>query len=246
MPLRAKGLFLLAGLLLLLTAGVDPADASRRATGSESRAIKKAFFKLHEKSTTTISRIRVSTVNTRFAAVAYKTDVPEPTATAATVYKPKPEILKKGSGGKWKPGAAPKKVKNDLKVKPPVSLIRITGDVEATLTRPARCTRGGGPASIYDPATDTYLSIQFHQDAYKGPGWYPALSVNSLAGIYLNNATELRYETGQSADAFSPSGSIYVDGGGWGIIEATMARVNDGTDTHHPQSVTVSGTWACA
>lgn len=245
---RRPALMALAISALLLLALAGPASASRAPTQAESKAIKKAFFKNHLKATTKISRIRVSTVNKAYAAVVYRTDIPAPQRPAAAkVYKPIPEVLKKGKGGKWKgPVKPPKKVKDDLKAKSARSEIRISGDVNVTLTRAAQCTPGSGSASIYDPASDIYLSIQFHQDAYTGPGKYPALSVRSLAGIYVNSATELRWETGQSSDAFAPSGEIYVDGGGWGIIEASMARVNDGTDTFAPQSVVVSGTWACS
>jgi len=244
MMLRAKGLS--SGLVVVLALGASPADASRKPTRSESRAIKKAFFKNHPKADTTIRRIRVSTVDRRYAAVASRADTDEVVARAAAVGKLPPELLKR-KGGKWKavlPSKAPKKVAKELKVKDRTSLIRISGDVDATLTRGATCNPGDGTANIYDPASDLYLSIQFFDDTYKGPGRYPALSVRSVAGLYVNSATELRWETGQSSDAFSPSGDIYA-GGTWGVIEATMARVNDGTDSQHPQSVTVSGSWAC-
>jgi hypothetical protein len=243
MALRAT--VLPAGLILLVATGAAPADASRKPTRSESRAIKKAFFKNHPKADTKIGRIRVSTVDRRFAAVRYRFDVPTETARAAAVRKLPPELLKRKAGGTWKPvlpAKAPKKVVRELKVKSRTSLIRISGDVDAILTRGATCSPGSGAANIYDPASDVYLSIQFFDDAYTGPGWYPALGVRSLAGIYVDDATELRWQTGQSNDYFQPSGTIYA-GGTWGVIEATMARVT--TDTHEPQTVTVSGSWSC-
>ena len=235
--------------LLVLALGASAASASRAPTRAESTAIKKAFFATHATSRTTVTRIRVSTVDQRFSAVSYTSNVPDgqvATARAAKVYRPAPVMLRKGSTGKWKAistGTAPAKVRSDLNVRSPRSDIRITGEVDATLTRAARCTAGGGSASIYDPASDLYLSIQFHQDAYTGPGFYPALGVRSLAGLYTSQATVLQWQTGQGNDAFAPSGTIYVEGG-WGLIEATMARVADGQT--HPQSISVSGTWACA
>jgi hypothetical protein len=249
-PRRAKIFAPALAALLLLTFSVAQASASRAPTKAESAAIKKGFFKTHKKSTTKITRIRVSTADKRFSSVSYTINVPEPqrTAKAAKVYKPAPAILKKGSG-KWKSiltGKAPKKVKKDFKMKDPRSDIQITGDVTATITRPAQCTPGGGSASIYDKASDIYLSIQFHGDYWKGPGTYQALSVGSVAGLYRNQAMTLTHETGQGNDAFASSGEIYVDGGGWGIINAGMAKVNDGTDTIFPQSVFVKGTWGCA
>jgi hypothetical protein len=231
-----------------------PAGASKEPSGSKARAIKKAFRKGHE-GETKINRILLSTVNPRFAAVSYAITIDEvrargygtaPTLRGATKKypAPSPEILKKKKGGKWKAvPTAPKKVRKDLKVKDPKSSIQISGEHTASLTRPASCTDSHDfyGAGVYDPGTDTYLSVQIFN--YSGHRLYPALGVGSVAGLYGNSGTVLVYETGQGNDAFSPSGIIHVDEG-WGIIDATMARVPDEGGTY-PQSVTVRGTWDC-
>ena len=87
------------------TFGAGSAAASRKATRAEAKAIKKAFLKGRSKATK-VRRIRVSTVNSRFALVSYTANVSAPQsigARAAKVYKPTPVILKKGKGAKWKP-----------------------------------------------------------------------------------------------------------------------------------------------
>ena len=240
--IRLLGLALAA--LLLLTF-VSQASASRAPTRTESSAIKKVFFKTHDKATTKIASIRISTVDKRYSSVTYTISGPEPRQLkAAKTYKPAPVILKKGS--KWKEvpvSKTPAKVKKDLKAKAPRSNIRISGDRTALLTRAARCTPGTGFASIYDPGSDTYLSIEFHGDYYKGPGRYPALGMGSVAGIQTNSATLLAFQTGQGNDYSQPTGDIYSDESG-GVIEATMARADD-PGNHYPQSVLVSGTWDC-
>jgi hypothetical protein len=238
----------------LLLAAAAPADASREPTGSEARAIKKAFLKKRDVKTK-IRRIRVSTVRKRFAAVSYRIRIAElsPARAGATSTfgsgksypAPSPVLLKKKAGGKWKTvPKAPKKVRKDLK-ETPRSDIRISGEVSAHLTRAASCTESSGfySAGIYHPASDTYLSVQI--PSYTGPHRYPALAVHSLAALSVGNGgTVPQWETGQGNDAWSPSGEIWVDPGRWGIIEATMARIPDAGGTY-PQSVTVSGIWDC-
>ena len=236
----------LAALLLLLTLGAAQASASRAPTRAETAAIKKGFFASHPKATSKITKIRVSTADRRFASVTYTANVRDPQRfKAAKVYKPLPVILKK-SGSKWKGPAKPSsKAKKDFKLKPAKSALTISGELNAFLTKPANCDVKTGTASIYDKASDIYFSVQFHgTGSYKGPGFYPALAVRSVAGIYRNQATELAYETGQPSDAFSPSGEIYI-GGAWGLIEAGMARPPD-SGGNYPLNVSVSGTWACA
>jgi hypothetical protein len=154
-------------------------------------------------------------------------------------------VLKKG-GAKWKPVPSeklPAKVKKDLKEEPASSL-RISGDVNALFTRPASCTRSGDfySASLYDRGRDIYLSIQINR--FRGFGFYPALSVRSLASLAVGNSgTTPQYETGKGNDAFSPSGEIYVDKGGWGIIEAGMSKIPD--EQTYPETISVSGTFDC-
>jgi hypothetical protein len=236
--------------IVLAAVAAAPAEASRAPTGSEAKAIKKAFLK-GRVGEPTIRKIRVSTVDTRFAAVFYETVIEKPSSsrTAAvrtsgpTKYTPPPVILKEGKG-KWKTvPKAPKPVKKDLKVKDPRSDIVISGEVSAVLTRPASCTDSGDfySAGIYDPEIDLYLSIEIPQ--YAGHGWYPARGVGSVAGLYSNSGTVLQYETGQAHDAFASSGDILAEGG-WGIIEAGMARTPPDENTQS-NTVSVNGTWAC-
>jgi hypothetical protein len=248
-PRPPKTYLMLTALLLLLTFGASQASASRAPTKSESAAIKKGFFKLHAKSATKITKIRVSTADKRFSAVTYTKNVREPvrpSARAATVYKPPPVILKK-TGSKWKGPAKPSsKAKKDFKVKAASSDVRITGALTATLTKAATCDAKTGSASIYDKARDIYFSVQFHgtgEGSYSGPGFYPALSVQSIAAIYTNKTGTLAYETGQPNDAFSPSGEIYVDRG-WGFLSAGMARPPD-EGGNYPLNVSIDGTWNC-
>jgi hypothetical protein len=222
-----------------------PAGASRDPTPSEAKAIKRAFLKGRE-GKTTIQKIRVSTVDPRFAAVFYTIRIEELQVKSTKKYKPpSPAILKEGKGGKWKPASkVPKKVKKDLK-DAPKSNIRISGDVGATLTRPASCTQSKGfySASVYDRAADIYLSIEINR--YTGPHEYPALSVRSVATLAVgNNAGTPQWETGQAHDAFASSGEIWVDEGRWGIIEAGMARTPPDESTES-NTVVVSGFWDC-
>jgi hypothetical protein len=244
-PRRAKIFAPALAALLLLSFGAAQASASRAPTKAESAAIKKGFFKTHSKSTTKITRIRVSTADKAFAAVTYTATLRDPVRTrimAARVYKPLPEVLKKKSA-KWKgPVKPPAKVKKDFKIKSPTSLIKITGDITATLTKAATCDARTGSVGIYDKASDIYFSIEFHgTGSWTGPGFYDADAVRSIATIRRNQGTELAYESGQPKDAFSKSGEFYVDRG-WGFIGADMARP---TGADAPLSVSVSGAWAC-
>jgi len=235
-----------------------PASASRDAKPKEVRAIKKGFMKPRDVGKTTIEKIRVSTVNKKYAGVSYEVKleelepigaeaVGEPVAAATrrekeTYPAPSPVVLKKKKGGKWKTvPKAPGKVKKDLKEKPG-GRIDISGETAAVLSRPASCTDSGDfyHAGIYDPLGDVYLSVEF--PSYRGPGVYNAFAVHSLASLAVGNMGGVpQWETGQGDDAFASSGALYVDPGGWGIIEATMAR----TGGVHPQSVLVSGYWDC-
>lgn len=247
---------MLAGMAAGLLAG--PAGAARDAKPAEAKAIKKAFMKPREVGRTKIEKIRVSTEDPDYAAVSYDVTMQElepigeeevggARAAAArrekkTYEAPSPVLLKKKKGGKWKTvPKAPGKVKKDLKEKPG-GRIDISGETAAVLSIPASCTDSSDfySAGIYDPVGDVYLSVQM--PSYRGPGVYPALAVHSLASLAVGNMGGTpQWETGQGNDAFSPSGSIYVDPGGWGIIEATMAR----TGGVYPQSVLVSGFWDC-
>ena len=107
----------------------------------------------------------------------------------------------------------------------------------------AACTESGGfySASIYDPTIDLYFSVQIPQ--YAGHGWYPARAVGSVAGLYSDSGTVLRFETGLANDATAPSGDILAQAG-WGFIQAGMARTppEEGTQSN---TVTVSGVWEC-
>jgi hypothetical protein len=232
----------IAASLALAVIGSGSAQASRGATRAEAKAIKKAFLKSRSKSPTKINRIRVSTVDSRFAAVSFTANHPEPKAITSTAYKPAPVILKKGKGGKWKPSSkAPTKVKKDLKVNPKSS-IRLTGEVTATLTQPASCSPSGN-VRIYDRTRDISVSIEFID--YAGPGIYEALGVNSLAALAIGNkATVPQFETGQGNNAYASSGVIIPDDRGYGIIEAGMARIPLG-DTTHPITIIISGMWEC-
>ena len=240
-----------AGILALaaaVAAIAAPAQASTDPSRSEAKAIEKAFLAKAEDDPR-ILRIRVSTEDPDFAAVFYEVAVePPPTSrglvAAPTVYKPPPAILKAAKGGKWKTVAkAPAKVLKDLKVKPRKSLVEISGDFTATLTQPATCTDSGDfySAAIYDKDIDLYLSIQIFQ--YAGHGWYPARSVGSVAGLYSDAGTVLRYETGLAHDAFTSTGDILAKGG-WAYIGAGMARTppEEGTESN---TVIVRGVLEC-
>ena len=241
-PVRRPTILVLAALVTAIF-GAAPAEGSRSPSRAEAKAIKAAFLKGRSKSATRLRRIRVSTVDSRFAAVSFTADLRQP--SAAKVYKPAPVILKKAKGGKWKPvSKAPVKVVKDLKATAK-SAMNITGEVNASLTQPASCTssRGFYSASIYDRGSDTYLSVQINR--YTGPGWYPALAVRSLAALSVGNmGGPPQWETGQGNNAEAPSGSIYVDNSArWGLVLASMARVPDAST--YPQSVEVNGSWAC-
>ncbi len=244
---RIAALLTLAALLLLSLAPA-PADASRAPTRAEAKAIKRGFL-TGRPAGTKVKRIRVSTADKRFAGVTYTSNVRElerpPAQTAKAVKAPSPVVLKK-SGAKWKAvasGKVPKKVKSDLKKKA-VSDLRISGDVNVHFTQPASCTRSGDfySASLYDRGRDIYLSIQINR--FRGFGFYPALAVRSLASLAVGNSgTTPQYETGQGNNAEAPSGEIYVDKGGWGIIEAGMSKIPD--EQTYPETISVSGTWDC-
>ena len=237
---------------VVTAAAAAPADASRKPTHAEARAIKRAFLKDRDVETR-VREIRVSTADPDYSAVTYEVSIPElaaPRLLAAgretkPFKAPTPELLKESKGGKWKPVAKPpKKVKKDLKKKAK-SDIGISGETSASLTSSAACTedRDFYSAGIYNPAADVYLSIEM--PSYTGPHAYPALGVHSLAALSVGNGGgPPQFETGQGNDAFADSGVIYVDAGGWGIIEATMARQPDESGTY-PQSVTVTGFWVC-
>ena len=233
-----------AVVIAALLVGAGTAEASRAPTRSEAKGIKKAFLKAHPKTGAKIRRIRVSSVDRRFAAVSYGIDIRQ-VGTAKAYKAPSPVELKKGKAGKWKPAKkVPAKVKKDLKDKAK-SDINITGDVTAHLTQGASCASNPGfySASVYDRVRDIYLSIEFHR--YHGPGFYPALGVLSVASLSVGNkGTASQWETGQGNNVDVPSGEFYVDPGGpWGIIEAGMAKNPDANT--YPISVGVSGYWDC-
>jgi uncharacterized protein (UPF0333 family) len=232
-----KTICTLAALVAAGLAAVPAADASRKATASEAKAIKKAFFKGRSKAATRISSIRVSTVNKRYSAVSYSTDVKVSTFTKA----PTPVVFKKGTKAWAKVATAkvPAKVKKDLKKKDAKSNIQITGELTASLTRGATCSSGG--VNIYDPAQDILLSMQLFTS--KGPGTYDALGTGTVVGIYRNSGTELAYESGQPTDAQSSSGFFHIDAGRWGIIDADLGKPP--TATAEPLSVFVKGTFDC-
>jgi hypothetical protein len=231
----------------LIVAG--PAGASREPSPAEAKAIEKAFLKGQD-ADVTIRKIRVSKVDPRFAAVTYDADVGEPPAGRGTgrehvptEFAPPPSILK-SKKGKWKVvPKAPEKVRKDLKVKERKSSIVLSGDVSATLTRPASCTDSGDfySAGIYEPSIDLYLDIQIPQ--YAGHGWYPARAVGSVGALYSHSGTVLQYETGLAHDATSPSGDILAERG-WGFIGAGMARTPPEEDTAS-NTVTATGVWEC-
>jgi hypothetical protein len=232
-----------AAALALLALAPATAAASRAPTRSEAKAIKKGFAAAHRGTGAKVRRIRVSTVDRRFAGVSYGIDIRQ-VGTAKAYKAPSPVELKKGKGGKWKPVTkVPAKVKKDLKDKAK-SDINISGDVSAHLTQAASCTRSSGfySASVYDKARDIYLSMQFNR--FTKFGFYPALGVRSVAALSVGNkGTTPQWDTGQGNDAEAPSGELYVDAGDWGIIEAGMAKIPDAST--YPISVTVSGSWDC-
>jgi hypothetical protein len=231
------------------------AQASRAAKPKEARAIEKGFMKPRDDIETNVEKVRISTVDKKFAAVTYDVTLEElepigeeeigSTGRARrerkTYEAPVPVFLKK-KGGKWKTvPKVPGKVKKDLKGKPKPR-IDITGETAAVLSIQASCTDNPDfySANVYDPVGDVYLSIDMFR--YGGPGVYGAYAVNTLASLSVGNMGGVpQWETGQGDDAFASSGAIYVDPGGWGIITATMAR----TGGVYPQSVLVDGFWAC-
>ena len=238
-------------LAAVLAAWTAQASASTKPSAAEARAIQKGFKKTRGDVDTNVTKVVLSSEDDRYAAVSYSVRIPElqPIGLPRGTEKakaPSPVILK-AKGKKWKPvSKVPKKVEKDLK-KRPGGDIAITGDVVAVLKRPASCgdvTDGDFySAGVYEPGSDTYLSIEF--PTWRGPGFYEALGVRSVASLAVgNNGGVPQYETGLGNDAFSPSGDLYVDPAGWGIIEATMARQPDEGGTY-PQSVLVNGYWDC-
>ncbi|HEX5909834.1 MAG TPA: hypothetical protein VFY44_05025 [Thermoleophilaceae bacterium] len=224
------------GVLLIALTFAAPAEASRAPTKAEAKAIKKGFFKGRSAKTTTIRRMRVSTAATGYAAVSYRTDV----KTSTVFSPPTPVVLKKG-GGKWKPVTAaktPKKVKKDLKVKAAKSNVKLSGEVSATWTRPARCSSSG--VSIYDPGSDLQLSIQ--QSREEGYGLRDARGVRTVVAVYRNRGTELAYESGAPADATAPSGVFYREPIG-GFVNASLAPPP--VPEIRPFAVEVKGDWIC-
>lgn len=238
--------------IVLAAVAATPASASREPTPSEAKAIKKTFLQGRE-GKTTIRKIRVSTVDRRFAAVFYEVEVEQPASSRAgaartnhvpTEYTPPPVFLKERKGSKWKTvPKAPEKVKKDLKVKDRKSSIVISGEVSAVLEQPASCTDSGGfySAGIYDPKIDLYLTIEIPQ--YAGHGWYPARGFGSVAALSSDRGTVVRFETGQAHDASASSGDILAQRG-WGYIGAGMARTPPEEDTQS-DTVLVRGTWEC-
>ena len=227
----------LCSILLVVLLPVGAAQASRAPGRSEAKGIKKAFLKGRSKSATKILKVRVSTVDRRYASVTYSSDV----KTSKVFKAPSPILLKK-SGKKWKsvdPAKVPAKVKKDLKKKPATSDVTIAGEVTAHLTRGASCSRSG--VSIYDPADDILFSIQ--QTLDQRAGFHPALAVDTVVAIYRKKGTELAYESGQPRDANAESGYFYRDPDGWGIVDAALAPPP--VPDFKPFAVTAKGTWDC-
>jgi hypothetical protein len=220
------------------------ASASTAPEPSEARAIERAFLKDRDVKTE-VGKIRLSSVDDRFASVAYSVTIPElgSARRAPEVVKAPTVALLKEAKGKWKPvPKAPKKVKKDLKKKAKSDIV-ITGDIVDVLTRSAACSESSDfyDAGIINHGSGTYLSVEF--PTYRGPGVYPALGVHSVAALSVNNNGVPQYTTGLGNDAFSPSGFLYVDEG-WGMIGATMAKEPDEGGTY-PQTVDVEGRWVC-
>jgi hypothetical protein len=239
---------LAACLVLAAAAAVASAGAAVASTApepKEAKAIERAFLKDREVETE-VGKIRLSSEDDRYAAVAYSVTIPEVGASrrAPVEMKAPTKALLKEAKGKWKPvPKAPKKVKKDLGKKAKSDIV-ITGEVVDVLTRGAACESSAGfyDAGILNPATGTYLTAEFF--SFNGPGVYPALAVHSVAALSVNTGGVPQYETGQGNDAFSPSGFLYVDRDGWGLIGATMAKVPDEGGTY-PQTVSVEGHWVC-
>ncbi len=213
------------------------ADASRAPTKKEAKAIKKGFLKGRPAKENAVRRIRVSTANRRYAAVTYLSDV----AISTKLKPPGPVALKK-SGGKWKPVSSakvPVKPKKDLKLKKATSDVRVSGEVNARFTRPARCSASG--VSIYDPGTDLLFSIQQSQDP--GNGLRHAKAVGTVVAIYRNKGTELAYESGAPGDATQPSGSFFRHPLRWGYVDAELSAPP--VPTLMPLAVKAAGAWDC-
>jgi hypothetical protein len=235
---------------LALTAAVaagwaGTALASTAPNQKQAKAIERAFLKDREVETE-VGKIRLSDVDDRFAAVSYSVAIPElgTSRRAPDSMKAPTKALLKEAKGKWKPvPKAPKKVKKDLGKKAKSDIV-ITGEVVDVLTRGAACESSADfyDAGILNPASGTYLTVEF--PSFRGPGVYPALAVHSLAALSVNTGGVPQYETGQGNDAFSPSGFLYVDRDGWGLIGASMAKIPDEGGTY-PQSVDVEGYWVC-
>jgi hypothetical protein len=222
------------------------ADAATKPSRHDAREIKRAFLADRDVKTQ-VSKVVLSSVDDRFAAVTYSVSIDPSGAArrrgAEKLVAPSPALLKEAKG-KWKPVAkAPAKVKKDLKKKAKSDIV-VTGDVVAVLRRGASCTQDSGfySAGILDPGSGTYLSVEF--PSFHGPGVYPALGVRSVAALSVYNNGVPQYTTGLGGDAFSPTGILYVDPSGWGIVDATMAKEPDEGGTY-PQTVDVEGHWDC-
>jgi hypothetical protein len=250
---QRRGPRLAAGLAIAAAAAAGCAEIAVASTApkpADAKSIKRGFLKDREVETQ-VGRIRLSSVDDRYASVSYSVTIPELSSSRPVVGRlapegvkaPSPALLKEAKG-KWKPvPKAPAKVKKDLKKKAKSDIV-ITGDVVAVLSRGASCSPGRMfySAGILDPGSGTYLSLEF--PSFRGPGVYPALGVHSVAALSVNNNGVPQYTTGQGNDAFSPSGFLYVDRDGWGLIGATMAKEPDEGGTY-PQSVEVEGHWVC-
>jgi len=230
---RRALVFLLVSMAVL---PVTEAQASRAPTKAEAKAIKKGFLK-QRSGKPTVKRIRVSTADKRYAKVSYAVDV----VTSTKLTPPGPEPFKK-SGKKWKavsPAKVPAKVKKDLKLKEATSDVRVSGEVNARFTRPARCDAGG--VSIYDPGTDLQFSIQQAQD--RGNGYRDAKAIGTVVAIYRNRGTELAYESGAPADASQATGFFFRHPLNWGYVSAQLAAPP--VPAIMPLTVKVAGAWDC-
>ena len=118
--------------------------ASEPPSKSEAKEIERAFLDGRDVATE-VGKIRLSTVDERFASVSYSVTIPELAASRRapeSMKAPSPALLKEAKG-KWKPvPKAPKKVKNDLKKKAKSDIV-ITGDVVAVLSRAPPARRAG-------------------------------------------------------------------------------------------------------
>ena len=220
--------------------GADARRCRRRLASAhqeEAKAIKKGFLKARPAKENAVRRIRVSTASPRYATVTYVADV----AISTKLKPPGPAPLKK-SGSKWKAVSAakvPAKVKKDLKLKKVTSDVRVSGEINARFTRPARCSSFG--VSIYDPGSDLLFSIQ--QSREEGNGLRQARGIRTVVALYRNRGNELAYESGAPGDATQPSGSFFRHPLNWGYVDAELAAPP--VPTIMPLAVKVAGAWDC-